>query len=297
MEHLVCLNTNSFPAKTPAEGYELFEDALQGLLQLNRGADRFTLYVDSFVGEFYDFLIAESFTYQDFLTRLYQENEHDMLLFLTEIDDKTPALNHLDEDVFEQLAEYIFYIPGQAAAKFPDVFGLAYFTNATMLSINTGDPWHLPKIPLARTGDGSFTIESLSVNNISSEQHGREILEILRNIDIGAICEKHHITEDFHEWFKGLREENQQRVADKMKLAVERDFKGGRPLFDTLNDAEGLKEVRFSAHAGGAIRVLFKALNESKHAVLVGFIKKSDDDGYKYNIGRANELLKSISII
>ncbi|MFJ4542565.1 type II toxin-antitoxin system RelE/ParE family toxin [Pseudomonas sp. NPDC088885] len=294
MEHLVCLNTNSFPANTPAEGYALFEDALQGLLQLNGGADRFTLYVDSNIKDFSDFLIGESFTYQDFLIRLADENEHDMLLFLTEVDDKTPALDHLEEEVFNQLAEYTFYIPGQATAQYPDVLSLAFFTNATMLSINTAESWNFSKIPLARTSDGSFTDETLSVNNISSEQHGKELLELFRNIDIFAICGNHHVTEYFHDWFIKLTDENKHRVAEKMKLAVEREFKGGRPLIDTLNDAEGLKEIRFSAHAGGAIRVLFKALNAPKHAVLVGFIKKRNDEGYKYNIDKAKELLKSI---
>lgn len=294
MEHLVCLNTNSFPAKTPEEGYELFEEALQGLLQINGGTDRFTLYIDSNTREFADFLIAESFTYQDFLARLDKENEQDMLLFLTEIDDKTPAIDYLEEEVFNQLTEYTFYVPGHATTQFPDVLSLAFFINATMLSINTGEPWNLPKIPLARTTDGSFTVEALSVNNISSEQHGRDLLEIFRSIDIIAICGNHHVAEDFHDWFNGLGEENKQRVADKMRLAVERKFKGGRPLFDTLNDADGLKEIRFSAHAGGAIRILFKSLSESKCAVLVGFIKKSDNDGYDYNIDRAKELLKSI---
>ncbi|MDD2133473.1 type II toxin-antitoxin system RelE/ParE family toxin [Pseudomonas kurunegalensis] len=294
MEHLVCLNTNSFPANTPAEGYTLFEEALQGLLQLNGGADRFTLYIDSNIENFADFLIAESFTYQDFLTKLHEENEQDMLLFLTEIDDKTPALDHLEEDVFNQLTEYTFYIPGHATAQFPDILSLAFFTNATMLSINTGEPWERSKIPVARTSDGSFTVETLSVKNISSEQHGIELFELLSNIDIIEICGKNLVTKDFHDWFNGLKDENKHRVADKMRLAVEREFKGGKPLFDTLNDAEGLREVRFSAHAGGAIRVLFKALSDSKHAVLVGFIKKSDGEGYKYNIARANELMESI---
>lgn len=294
MEHLVCLNTNSFPASTPVEGYALFEDALQGLLQLNGGGDRFTFYIDGNTKDFSGFLIAESFTYQDFLTKLAGENEHDMLLFLTEVDDKTPALDYLEEEVFNQLAEYTFYVPGQATAKYPDVLSLAFFTNATMLSINTGEPWNLSKIPLARTSDGSFTVETLSVNNISSEQHGKELLELYRNIDIVAICGDHHVTEHFHDWFIKLTDENKHRVADKMRLAVEREFKGGRPLIDTLNDADGLKEIRFSAHAGGAIRVLFKAISAPRHAVLVGFIKKRNDEGYEYNIEKANELLKSI---
>ncbi len=47
MDHTVCLNSNSFPADNSSRASNLFNDALQGLLQINTGSDRYILYYDS----------------------------------------------------------------------------------------------------------------------------------------------------------------------------------------------------------------------------------------------------------
>ena len=44
MDHIVCLNSNSFPATNSDAAYRLFNDSLQGLLALNTGTDRYILY-------------------------------------------------------------------------------------------------------------------------------------------------------------------------------------------------------------------------------------------------------------
>jgi hypothetical protein len=67
-------------------------------------------------------------------------------------------------------------------------------------------------------------------------------------------------------------------------------------LFDNLENADGLREIRISAYPGGAIRILFKALANSRQAILVGFIKKNDNEGYSVNIDKANELLAEFDI-
>lgn len=294
MEHLVCLNTNSFPARSSEDGCKLFEDTLQGLLRLNTGGDRFTLFIDSVYPSLLDFPISENFTYSDFLTKLSNDHEHDLLFFLTELEDKSPALDYVDDDIFEQMAEYNFYIPDCAVLKYPDILSLSFFLDAVLLSIDTGSPWDASKISIARTVDGEYINEILSINHISRAGHGEEIFDSYTKIDIRAICEPHHITPDFSAWFDQLGDENRQRVAEKLRLACERGFSGGKPLFDTLVDADGIREVRLSAYPGGAVRILFKAIQNARQAILLGFIKKSDNEGYKNNIEKAKGLLKGI---
>ena len=62
-------------------------------------------------------------------------------------------------------------------------------------------------------------------------------------------------------------------------------------MFKTLINADGIREIRFDAYPGGAIRILFKKIGE-KQAILTGFIKKRRDEGYKQDIAVAKELYK-----
>ncbi|WP_179959174.1 type II toxin-antitoxin system RelE/ParE family toxin [Pseudoalteromonas rhizosphaerae] len=66
-------------------------------------------------------------------------------------------------------------------------------------------------------------------------------------------------------------------------------FRGNEPLFKLIVGTPGLWEVRFSAFSGGAIRMLYRTYN-NKNILLVGFIKKSDNEGYKQNIQQAEDI-------
>ena len=71
MDHIVCLNSNSFPAADSDKAYELFNDSLQGLLKLNTGADRYIIYHDSSNSEsLAEFKLSQDFTYTDFKKKL-----------------------------------------------------------------------------------------------------------------------------------------------------------------------------------------------------------------------------------
>lgn len=55
-----------------------------------------------------------------------------------------------------------------------------------------------------------------------------------------------------------------------------------------------IREIRFSAYPGGAIRILFKAAGNTQQAILLGFIKKSDAEGYLQNISEAKVILDKL---
>lgn len=72
----------------------------------------------------------------------------------------------------------------------------------------------------------------------------------------------------FREWYNQLDANNRHRVYKKIQLAAQRRFAGGEPLFKNLENGEGMRELRFSAYPGGAIRILFVDLSDGGKAIL-----------------------------
>lgn len=295
MDHQICFNTNSFPASSAEQAYILFNDALQGMLQLNDGGDRFTLYFDS--EELLDeFKLAEDYTYVDFTTQLRDASENDLYLFLLELEDKSPALDFIDDKVINEMAEYQFYMPNFPSPDNGEVFSLAYFLSATLLSIKTSEQWNSKQINIARiSDDGRYIDETLSLNNIACIDHGRSHFDAFKHVDINTICDNCLVSENFVDWYEGLTTDNKHKVVDKYRLAVEREFNGGEPLFKTLVNGDGMREIRIDAYSGGAIRVLFKSCLENKQAILLGFIKKSNNEGYAENIPKAHNIFEELT--
>ena len=295
MDHIVCLNPNSFPAANSDEAYHLFYDSWQGLLALNTGTDRYILYYDSASSKPLEkFELSLAFTYADFKEKLISDGEHDLFLVLDEIEDKSPAIDYLPDDILDDLASYSFYIPNCAVADNPDVFGIAWFLNAILLSIPTDERWNSHKIAISRTDDGQYINEKLTIKNIAKYEHGQLLYDEFNQANIRDISDQCVLTEEFIDWYENQSNENQQRIIDKLTLSCERSFNGGKPLFDTLENADNMREIRFSAYQGGAIRILFKDLGNSTHAVLIGFIKKNDNEGYSTNITKAKELFDKL---
>jgi hypothetical protein len=292
MEHQIVINKNSFPAHSEEEAVLYFDDALQGVLALNTGADLFTFYLDSNDVLLADFNLAEDFTYSDFVEQI---TDHDLELFLLEVEDKSPAVDALSDEQIYEMAQYEFYIVDEAIVDFPDLLNMSWVLSATLLSMPTNALWESSRLNIARTECGRFIDEKLWLNNICFESHGVEISEQYGEVALADICGEHHITDALNEWYSEQASENRRRIIDKLKLACERNFQGAKPLFDTLTNAGGIREIRFSAYSGGAIRILFKASADGKQAILVGFIKKSNDEGYATEIDKAKDLYKAIA--
>jgi len=294
MEHQIVINTNSFPANSAAEANSYFEDALQGVLSLNTGVDRFTFYLDSNNITLPDFILSDGFTYENFVQNT---TDQDLKLFLLEVVDKSPAIDTLDEDQLEGIASDVFYIPGYPIFNAHDVFSYAWVLSGTLLSIPTCEIWAKRRLHISRAAsDGQFRDENLWLNNIANASHGTELYEQFCNYNLPEVCKNHYVTDHLTDWYSSLTQENKRRALDKLSLACERGFAGGEPLFKTLSDAEGIREVRFDAYPGGTIRVLFKAITDGKQALLVAFTKKSKSSGYDAAIERAKNLYNAIEL-
>lgn len=304
MEHRLCLNSNSFPANSAESAYQLFSDALQGALELNQGKDRYVLYLDTPQEyDLQDFPLAESFTYRDFMQQLMMAGEMDLYVFLDQSEDKSPALQYLDDELIEESASYLFYMPDypmdqeKNASSLSDTLSLAYFLDAILLSINTSPQWASHQVTIARiANDGRYIDEQLHLHHIATQTHGQQLFQQFSQDDIKAVCTQAMMTVEFVSWYQELAAENKRRVFDKFKLACERQFQGAKPLFDSLINSDGIREIRFNAYPGGTIRVLFKAMSDAKHAILLGFIKKGDNAGYAENIPKAQKLFRQLQM-
>ncbi|MGR5112023.1 type II toxin-antitoxin system RelE/ParE family toxin [Vibrio jasicida] len=292
MDHNICINQNSFPAKDNIEGKKLFDDAIQGILELQSGQDRFTFYLDSNDGCLYDFEISEDYTIDKYLD---EHNDQDLKLFLCEVEDKTPAIDSLSEEQFDDITAFSFYIAKHPAQPHPDVYGLCWALSAYLFSIASSDTWQSEQIEICRCDEnGKYVEEPLTLRNISSVDHGISHYKAIHERSIEEVASPHIITGSLSSWYLAQSSENKVRIIDKIELAKSRDFNGGEPLFKNLTNANGLREIRFSAHSGGAIRILFKHKENGTHALLNGFIKKSDGDGYQEAIDEANKLFSHI---
>lgn len=293
MDLSFCINNNSFPSENVEIGNTLFNDAIQGVLNLITSDNkRIILYYDSNDKNLSDLEIAENYTYENFRENCEDE---DLRLLLYEIEDKSPALDELSEEQINELSEYNYYITDEAFDKFPDVYGIAWILDAYLLSLATSEKWLPPELKINMSGeDGKYITEGISLKNVSTSEHGLIHLSANTENSLEEILTPHLVSREMIEWHSNQIKENKKIINNKLKLAVSRNFNGGLPLFETLNDGDGLREIRMHAYAGGAIRILYKNIKKSPNQIiLIGFIKHSDNEGYGKNIPLANEIYEN----
>lgn len=294
MDYAICINQNSFPVDNAELGRELFDNAVSGVLELNTGNDRFLFFLDSNKEDLSDLVIADGLTFDDYRNN---HDDLDLVLFLHEIEDKSPALDSLTDEQIEEMGSYSFYVPDEALDEFPDVYGLSWVLSGYLLSLASAPRWGKSEVQICRSDEeGRYVDEILTLKNISCQAHGLAIAEAANQKNFEDIVSPHILTEELLGWFKEQSEENKARIIDKVELAINREFNGGEPLFKTLNDCDGIREIRMSAYSGGAIRILFKHLSQEKHALLVGFIKKKNDEGYTQATKVAKDLYKELTV-
>ncbi len=279
MDQIICINTNSFPAHSIESARNLFSDAIQGVLALQNENDRFFFYLDCNKGTLYDLEIAAGYTFSDFING---SDDRDLATFLLEVEDKSPALDSLSDEQIDEMTQYSFYAPDEALDLNTDVFGLTWALSGYLLSLYTQERWNVHEVRICRAdGEGLYVNEELFLKNIATVEHGRTHSEHSGDLDIKQIANGHIVSSYLNEWYLQQTKENQVRIAQKLELACRRDFCGGRPLFDSLHGDGGYREIRFAAYSGGAVRIIFKKHIDNVQALLSGFIKKSNNEGYE----------------
>ncbi len=289
MEHNFVFNKLSLPAANRNDAYTLLLGSVKGILAVGSDDDRFAIYSD----DLHDCPIAPDYYYRDFISQLGERHEVDLQLALLEIDDKTPMLDSLSDDLVDEIASSAFFFPNEAYTGSIDILAFAWYLDATLLSIATTDKWRGNEIEFAKFSEGQPSTGSSYLRNISCEEHGNLIRQQYRfeaESPLEELFPRCLFTQDFLGWVHQLPKDVFNRVVNKVALADAKQFQGGEPLFNTLHNADGIREIRFSAVQGGAVRILFRVLSGNRAAILFGFIKKSDNEGYDeaINSARAN---------
>lgn len=294
MDHTLCLNKNSFSAKNNAVAYSLFSDAISSTFQLTRNSeDRVNiLYETEKKSSFLNISLAEDYKISDFLEQLVSENKNDLAEVVLEMFDKSPVLDNLSDEDYLEISESGFFFPDEPYNGSNDILAIAWFYDAILLSMATSPKWEVSTIDFSRY-TGKPKAEPYSLRNISKPRHVDEIftqkLDYTSELLISKI-ELCKLSEEMREWFDSLDSINKKRTFERVCFANSRKFLGGKPLFDTLVDADGMREIRFPAYPSGAIRILFGSLPNNSYGLFVGFIKKSNSDGYGTNIPLAKKV-------
>jgi hypothetical protein len=296
MDYTFCINNGSFTATHPETAYNLFNASISEVLKLHsKDATHFRIIYDSTAESSYlSIALSDTYRIRDFLSDLATRGYRDRCELLLEMFDKSPAIASLSTEEFDELASAGFYFEEDGYTKSNDTLAIAWFFEAILLSLNTAERWSKSEIRFAKFVE-TGVVETFSLPNISALGHATELNkhDVDESLDaLAPLLPKCVFSPAFSEWYATLDLANQRRLAAKLKLAHERDFNGGTPLFDTLSNADGMRELRVPFFPGGAMRVLFGSVTGGKFGILAGFVKKADNEGYKTNIAKATSAWK-----
>ncbi len=291
MDYSLFFNHLSLPASGKEEAYSLLTDSFQGILNLNQNGDRFFLYFDG--NSLDDCQLSQSFTYSDFKNRLSNEGDIDLLTFIYEIEDKSPFLDYLSQEFTEELYQLSSYFEDCPYKSNLDIFTIAWLENGIMLSLATKEFWRNYTIEFFSYREGEYKPIECEVYNISKKEHANIILDAMEQ-KIQDVCINAKFTEYFLKWYNSCKEEDKNKIKDKLRHCCENNFQLGRPVIDTLSGScfPNMKEIRIgNAHAqSGKIRILFAVNPDRIPVILNGFIKHSNN--YTEHIKIADDLFK-----
>jgi len=278
MDYSLFFNHLSLPAGRVDEAYTLLLDAFLAVLELYQDDDRFQLFSE---GKNLDIReLAHGFTFRDFKNTLSDKNEIDLLMFIMEIEDKSPFIDHISGMYIDELFTCIPYLREYPSNESMDIFNLAWLESGIMLSLATHKRWQNYVIEFWVQIQGKVKDEKRDVYNISTREHAKLVLQALEP-SIRDVCPDVFFTERFMDWFNECKSEDKNKIKTKLRHCYEHNFLSGRPIIDTLKGSEfpNMKEIRVgNEHAGsGKIRILFAQDSNRRVCILVGFIKHSND--------------------
>ena len=289
MDYSLFFNHLSLLAASEEEAYLLLNNSFQGVLNLNKSGDRFFLYFD---GESLDDCkLSENFTYGDFKNKL-SDDDRELRLFIYQMEDKSPMIDNLSEQLTEELSQISSYFPNRPYDDNLDIFTIAWLQQGIMLSLATKDFWNTPIIKFLASKEKTDKPIQYEVYNISQEEHAKFILE-KKFFDY---CSDTIFTDNFKSWYEESKQEDKNKIKGIITHCYNNEFILGRPIIDTIKNSSfsNMKEIRVGNPHGqrGKIRILFAMTPNKQPAILHGFIKHSND--YTEHIEKADKLFKDL---
>lgn len=288
MKHNFIWNSVSFFQAEDDTIFFKIESALEGLARIPVGDETAALYFDG-KESLLERKISKNLTVQDFVANSDRE---DLVSLLLELEDKANAIDEIPESQILSLPA--FYFSGLGYEVSIDFLAIAAELDGILFSVNSIEYFNNHEIHYATYLDGDSSEKPFAIYSVFDVESGQSISDalhaIVEEVPLTDLLPQCDLSDDFSAWCGDLQLENNNIIRKKLTLARDRGFQGGEPLFKTLSNADGMRELRTRAFSGGAIRILFGSLKKDRIGILVGFIKKSNSDGYDENITQAKTI-------
>jgi hypothetical protein len=271
MDNCFCFNPSSFPAVDAEKGKLYLTDIFKGVASFCTLDNKVVLYTDT---ELKHLEISANFTFQDYQEYLKTINDMDLAVFVYDIEDKSPFLNKIpDNNIFELMNYNIKLFDGPIVGSCADILKYACLQGHVLISLPTAPCWETNCIPVTLINtQNRYDIEDIELLNIFNSN----IAQLIPCNDWREEYENVIFTNEFNQWYDGLREKDKVHVIHLLKRAHSLNFKGTIEQTKSLDDsAEKLWEWRGGSpqFGKGRIRVLYKS-QTGKHYILWGFIKR-----------------------
>ncbi|WP_151905260.1 hypothetical protein, partial [Acinetobacter nosocomialis] len=144
--------------------------------------DKYILYADN-VNNLMEIKLANNYTLHDFF-ELCIEEYPEIAFFLAEISDKSPLIDHINEEDFDILTRDTFYIEDEVIDNITPLAFSGLF-NIYLLSLNTKSIWSQSEIIVSKLDENfQYGAEKLNIQNISSTVNSLFFKQLFNSIDI-----------------------------------------------------------------------------------------------------------------
>jgi hypothetical protein len=288
MTYDFCLNPLSLPAEGAQKAFSFLNKIFVGIAAVCGDENAVLLYSNSILN---NTQLAEGYTFNDYKNDLLIGTDHDLAFFVLGIEDKSPFLDKIPDKDTHEIMNYnlkIYDMPISAAES--DILKYASLHNAILISLPTDRLWEKETLPVKLENIYTTIVDEVDLLNVFNDK----VIHLSQEADWKGQLSNVVFSDDFIMWYNDLHEKNQLHVKNLLKRAYELKFRGTIEQTKEIKDTgDKIWEWRGGCPfcGKGRIRILYKPY-QSKHLILIGFIKTSND--YTSEISIAEKALKGM---
>lgn len=288
-----CYNKLSFNSSISKDyAFRMLTNALQGIAYYNRKikSSGYIYFADN---DIKDMCLCTNYSYLEYLKEL-EDKDKDLYEMILGMEDRAPYLNYITDE--NSIYKYNgCCIDGYETGNLSDLDLLlfAYISDSILISMNTHEIWNNNSVDIDVFKDN--IPNKVTLYNISCKGHGKELYQI--TLQLPKIDDIVYMPQ-FQSFFEKalINEDSRKRnIINSIRKASLYNFNMANNLIKPISGSHIMLYELKCDHksSGGTGRILFYKSNP-KIYFLLGWIKKSNDDGYEQYIKQAQDIVKSI---